>query len=74
VIANNGGPGLVDIARLQKLAEQWGKMPQAERAKAMAEMQDLVNGLSPEHRQAMQRYFEEINNATLRGLLPNGKR
>lgn len=74
VIATNGGPGNVDIARLQKLAEQWGKMPQAERAKAMAEMQDLVNGLSPEHRQAMQRYFERINNETIQGVLPNGKR
>jgi len=72
-IATNGGPGNVDIAKLQKLTEGWGKMLPAERAKAMQEVQDLVSGLSPEHRESFQRYFEEINNQSIRGIMPNKK-
>jgi hypothetical protein len=73
-IATNSGPGVVDVARLQKLTEGWGKMPPGERAKAMQEIQDLVNHLSPLHREAFIRYFEEINNQSIRGILPNNKK
>jgi hypothetical protein len=62
-IATNGGSGRVDIARLQKITETWGKMAPAERAKAMQEVQDLITGLSPEHREAFERYFEAIRTA-----------
>jgi hypothetical protein len=67
-IATNGGTGRVDIARLNKLTEGWGKMSPAERARAMQEVQDLITGLSPEHRESFERYFEAI-----RGALPNNK-
>jgi hypothetical protein len=60
-IVQGTGTGDVDIARLKKLAENWGNLPQAERAQAMQEMRDLVATLSPMHRQAMERYFERIN-------------
>jgi uncharacterized membrane protein YgcG len=66
-IATNGGSGRVDTARLKQITENWGKMPAAERAKARQEVEDLVNGLSPIHREAFERYFEEINNETVRG-------
>jgi uncharacterized membrane protein YgcG len=59
-IATNGGSGRVDIARLQKLTDGWGKMSPAERARAMQEVQDLITGLSPLHREAFERYFEAI--------------
>jgi uncharacterized membrane protein YgcG len=59
-IATNGGSGRVDIARLQKLTDGWGKMSPSERARAMQEVQDLITGLSPEHREAFERYFEAI--------------
>jgi hypothetical protein len=67
-IATNGGTGRVDVARLQKLTDNWGKMSPSERAKAMQEVQDLITGLSPEHREAFERYFEAI-----RGALPANK-
>jgi hypothetical protein len=68
-IATNGGTGKVDLAKIMKLTENWGKMQPAEQAKVMAEVADLVSGLSPQHRQAFERYFEEIN--TVGGILPN---
>jgi uncharacterized membrane protein YgcG len=70
-IATNGGSGKVELARIQKLTENWGKMEPAERARAMAEVADLVSGLSPEHRQAFERYFEQIRDQP--SALPNKK-
>ena len=64
-IATNGGSGKVDIAKLQKLTDGWGKMLPGERAKAMQEIQDIIEHLSPLHRQAYERYFEEISNTQL---------
>ena len=56
-IANNGGPGNVDQKRLKGLAEQWGKLPEKERAAAMA---DLTRGMPPEYRDVIERYFKDL--------------
>jgi hypothetical protein len=64
-IATNGGSGRVDVARLQKITDQWGKMLPGERAKAMQEIQDMMQHMSPIHREAFERYFDEINNQTI---------
>ena len=45
-IATNGGPGVVNQKRLQNYAQQWGKLPEKERAKAMAEQNAALVGTS----------------------------
>jgi len=67
VIALNGGSGRVDIAKLNKLAESWGKLPKAEQAKVSAEIEDLISGLSPVHRAAFERYWQEIHDQGMTG-------
>jgi len=59
-IANNGGSGRVDQARLRKLAEGWGRMNARERAQAMQEVDDLTRGLSLAHQEAFREYFRRI--------------
>jgi hypothetical protein len=59
-IANNGGSGRVDQARLRKLAEGWGKMNERERAQAMREVEELTRGLSLAHQEAFRTYFRRI--------------
>jgi hypothetical protein len=59
-IANNGGTGRVDPARIRKLAEGWGKMNEAQRAQAMQEVADLTRGLSLAHQEAVREYFRRI--------------
>jgi hypothetical protein len=56
-IATNGGPGNVDPKRLKNLAEQWGKLPAKERAKAM---QDLIQDLPTQHREVIENYFRKL--------------
>jgi len=56
-IATNGGPGNVDPKKLKGLAEQWGKLPERERAAAMA---DLTRGMPPEYRDVIERYFKDL--------------
>jgi len=67
VIALNGGSGRVDLANLKKLTETWGKLPQKEQAKVAAEVEDLISGLSPVHRAAFERYWDEINSQGMPG-------
>jgi len=66
-IALNGGSGRVDIAKLNKLAESWGKLPKAEQAKVASEVEDLISGLSPVHRAAFERYWQEIHDQGMVG-------
>jgi len=56
-IATNGGAGVVDPKRLTKYAEQWGKMPEKERAKAMAE---LTRDMPPRYREVIENYFKKV--------------
>jgi hypothetical protein len=67
VIGGGDGTGKVDVARLKKLTDSWGKMPPGERARAMQEIQDMMQHMSPIHREAFERYFEEVNNQSVGG-------
>jgi hypothetical protein len=61
---NIGGPsgqGSVNFADLKKSLDNWAKLPAAEQAKAKQHIDELLSGLSPVHREAFERYFEEIN-------------
>ncbi len=59
-LANNGGSGRVDQARIRKLAEGWGRMTERERAQAMREVDDLTRGLSLVHQEAFRDYFRRL--------------
>jgi hypothetical protein len=56
-IANNSGPGNVDNKRLKNLADNWGKLPEKERAQAMAE---LTKDMPPRYRQVIENYFRDL--------------
>jgi predicted DNA-binding protein (UPF0251 family) len=49
-IARNSGPGVVDPKKLQHLAQNWGKLPEKERAKAMVE---LTRDMPAKYREAI---------------------
>jgi hypothetical protein len=53
----NGGPGLVDEKKLKELAEQWGKLPEKDRAKAMMEM---TKDLPPRYREIIENYAKTL--------------
>jgi hypothetical protein len=42
---------------LKELAEVWGKLPDKERAKAMAE---LTRDMPPRYKEVIERYFKEL--------------
>lgn len=56
-IANNGGDGTVNAAKLKKLVEGWGRMQPREQARAL---QELTQGMSPRHREAIENYFRNL--------------
>jgi hypothetical protein len=56
-IGTNSGPGNVDQKKLKGLAQQWGKLPDKERAKAM---QDLIRDMPPRHREVIENYFKKL--------------
>jgi hypothetical protein len=56
-IALNSGPGNVDQKKLKGLAQQWGKLPDKERAKAM---QDLIRGMPERRREVIENYFKKL--------------
>jgi len=56
-IATNGGPGNAEEKRLKGLAEQWGKLPEKDRAKAMAE---LTRDMPAQYREVIERYFKDL--------------
>jgi hypothetical protein len=56
-IAKNSGPGVVDPKKLQLLAQNWGKLPEKERAKAMME---LTKDLPPRYREVIENYFKTL--------------
>lgn len=57
-IMGGGGPGQVDSKKLRQFAEVWGKLPAAERAKAVNEMS---HDLPPKYRQMVEDYFKSLN-------------
>jgi hypothetical protein len=43
---------------LKELAEVWGKLPEKDRAKAMAE---LTRDMPPRYREVIEKYFKELS-------------
>jgi hypothetical protein len=54
---NGSGPGNVDPKRLKELADVWGKLPEKDRAKAMAE---LTRDMPPRYREVIEKYFKKL--------------
>jgi len=54
----NGGPGNVLETKLKAYQENWGKMPEAERARAI---QELTRDLPPRYRSVIEEYFKTLN-------------
>lgn len=52
-----GGTGRVDTVKMKKLVEEWGRMPPREQARAL---QDLTQGMSARHREAIENYFRNL--------------
>jgi len=61
----SSGNGKVDEKKLRKLAEEWGKLPQAERAKAI---QEISKDLPPKFKPMIEDYFKSLNK--LNGVNP----
>jgi hypothetical protein len=62
--ANAGGnsTGIVDEAKFKKLVADWGRLPPAEQRRAL---QDITQGMSPRHREAIINYFQNLTNPAL---------
>ncbi len=58
IIMGGKGDGKVDEKVLRKIAEQWGTLPPAARAKVV---QDLTKELPPKYEQLIKNYFESLN-------------
>jgi len=58
VIMGGSGKGQVDEAQLRKIAEQWGGLPPAQRAKIVA---DLTRDLPPKFEPMIKNYFEALD-------------
>ena len=56
-----GGTGRVDTAKMNKLVSEWGRMPPREQARAL---QDLTQGMSARHREAIENYFRNLAQAS----------
>jgi hypothetical protein len=54
---NGSGPGKVDEKKLKELAAVWGKLPEKDRAKAMAE---LTRDMPPRYREVIEKYFKKL--------------
>jgi hypothetical protein len=54
---NGSGPGKVDEKKLKELAEVWGKLPEKDRAKAMAE---LTRDMPARYREVIEKYFKKL--------------
>lgn len=60
-VQNTSGPGEVSEKRLRHLAQGWGKLPEKERVRAMA---DLTRDMPPQYREVIERYFKDIAAST----------
>jgi hypothetical protein len=56
-ISDGTGPGLVNAKKLKETAQNWGKLPERERVKAMVE---LTKDLPPRHREVIENYFKKL--------------
>ncbi len=60
-IANAGGTGHVETVKMKKLVAEWGRMQPREQARAL---QELTQGMSARHREAIENYFRNLANAS----------
>jgi polyhydroxyalkanoate synthesis regulator phasin len=62
--ANAGGTstGVVNEEKFKKLVADWGRLPPAEQRRAL---QDITQGMSPRHREAIVNYFQNLTNPAL---------
>ncbi len=60
-LPQQGGTGRVDPVKMRKLVEEWGRMPPREQARAL---QELTQGMSARHREAIENYFRNLAQAT----------
>jgi hypothetical protein len=56
-LGGTGGPGKVDEKRLKELAQNWGKLPDKDRVKAML---DLTRDMPARHRELIENYFKNL--------------
>lgn len=61
------GPGHVDPKRLKEVAENWGKLPEKERARAMLE---LTRDLPPKYREVIENYFKKLQTQDMDSTRP----
>jgi hypothetical protein len=54
---NGSGPGQVDPKKFKEVAQNWGSLPEKERAKAILE---LTRGMPPKHRELIENYFKKL--------------
>jgi len=54
------GKGEIDVKKFKEYADVWGKLPEKERAKAMA---DLTRGMPAKYRDAIEAYFKQLEKA-----------
>jgi hypothetical protein len=59
-ISTTRTPGEVDIKKWKEISENWGKLPEKERAKAMLE---LTRDMPPKHRELIETYFKKLAQA-----------
>jgi hypothetical protein len=57
-VTGQQGKGEVDVKKFKDLAENWGKLPDKEREKAMVE---LTQGMPQKYKDAIEAYFKELN-------------
>jgi hypothetical protein len=62
IIGGQKGSGKVDFMEIKKSLDNWVKLPPQEQAKAKQHLDDLISGLPAVHRDAFERYFEEVTN------------
>ncbi len=70
-IANSTGPGNVDSKKFKQIVEKWGVLPDRQRR---ALVQELTNGLSDKHRQAIYNYFKRLSESQRRTASSHAKR
>ncbi|MGF1581184.1 MAG: hypothetical protein ACFCD0_17605 [Gemmataceae bacterium] len=56
-VGGGSGPGNVDEKKIKKLTEKWGSLPEREREQIL---NDLTQGLSQAHREAIENYFRNL--------------
>jgi hypothetical protein len=66
IIGQQSGPGNVNFTEIKKKLDNWATLPPSEQAQARQQIEELLSGLSPQHREAFENYFQEIQNRPLK--------